>query len=250
MDRNKRSIALYEGRTEVERSELFAETFQRMAKHPETFRVIDQPKEEMLPVFGPGGELVLSIDRSASILFGTVSYGVQMLAYTRTEEGIRYWVPRRSRTKRSYPGMLDNCVGGALNTAETPLNCLIREASEEASLPEDYIRANAKPFGVVSYHMAMNGNGEEGHQPQVMYVYHIELTPDVVPTPSDGEVEKFELMTLEDVQRALKKGEFKTNCVATWLEYFISSGTLNADNEPDLHKISTHLHRRLDFPTG
>ena len=159
-----------------------------------------------------------------------------------------YWVPRRAKTKRSYPGMLDNCVGGALDTGETPLTCLLREASEEASLPEDYVRAHAKPYGVVSYHMATNGNGEEGHQPQVMYVYHIELTPDIVPMPSDGEFERFELMTLEEVQAALKNSEFKANCAMTWISYFISTGILNAENEPDLHAITTDLHRRLDFP--
>lgn len=248
LDRRERSITLFEGRTEGERSTLFSDTFQSMAKQAETSHFVDPPKGEMLPVFGPDRELVLSIDRSASILFDTVSYGVQMLAYTRTEHGVRYWVPRRSRTKRSYPGMLDNCVGGALNTGETPLTCLVREASEEASLPEEYVRANAKSFGVVSYHMATNGNGEEGHQPQVMYVYHIELAPDVVPTPSDGEVERFELLALEEVQTTLKNGEFKTNCAMTWLEYFISFGILNTENEPDLHRISTHLHRSLDFP--
>ena len=80
------------------------------------------------------------------------------------------------------------------------------------------------------------------------YVYHIELTPDIVPTPSDGEVEKFELMTLEEVQAALKNGEFKANCAMTWISYLIWSGIINAENEPDFHRITTHLHRRLDFP--
>ena len=122
----------------------------------------------MLPVFDSASEHVLDMDRSAAVAFGIVSYGVQMLAYVRTEGGVKFWVPRRAKTKRSYPGMLDNCVGGALNTGETPLLCLTREASEEASLPEDYVRKHAKPYGVVSYHMATNGNGEEGHQPQIM----------------------------------------------------------------------------------
>ena len=96
--------------------------------------------------------------------------------------------------------------------------------------------------------MATDGNGEEGHQPQIMYVYYIELGQDIVPKPSDGEVEKFEFMTLEEVQAALMNGEFKANCSLTWISYMIAQGIINAENEPDLHRITTHLHRRLDFP--
>lgn len=247
IDQNARTLTLSGGRDVDERSELFSETLQSMVKGTNVAN-LDKPKGELLPVFGPRSEHLLDMDRTAAVVFGIVSYGVQMLAYVRAEKCIKYWVPRRAKTKRSYPGMLDNCVGGALNTGETPLTCLMREACEEASLPEAYVRDNAKPFGVVSYHMATNGNGEEGHQPQVMYVYHIELTPDVVPTPSDGEVEKFELMTLEDVQAALRNSEFKTNCAATWISYLISLGVINAESEPNLQRITTHLHRRLDFP--
>ena len=35
--------------------------------------------------------------------------------------------------------MLDNCIGGALNSGETPLTCLVREAHEEAALPEELL---------------------------------------------------------------------------------------------------------------
>lgn len=230
-----------------ERTKLVLDTLVRMGQSAD-LRNVDKPRNELLPVFGPGSEHIFNIDRSAAVVFGIVTYGVQMLAYVRTEDGIRYWVPRRAKTKRSYPGMLDKCVGGALDSGETPLTCLAREANEEASLPEDYVRDNAKPYGVVSYHMATNGNGEEGHQPQIMYVYYIELPGDIIPTPSDGEVENFELMKLEEVQSALKNGEFKANCALTWISYMIAKGIINAENEPDLHKITTHLHRRMDFP--
>jgi 8-oxo-dGTP pyrophosphatase MutT (NUDIX family) len=145
--------------------------------------------------------------------------------------------------------MLDHCVGGALNSGETPMDCLVREAKEEASLPESYVRANAKSFGVVSYHMSHNANNEEGHQPQVMYTYSIELPSDMEPKPADGEVEKFELMTLDHVKAALANREFKANCVLTWISHLISQGIINAENERDLQRITTHLHRRLEFPS-
>lgn len=247
IDDQKRTLSLAECNDIDERTSLFSSTLKELHRSGASSK-LDAPMGEMLPIYGPGGKHILDIDRAAAILFGTVSYGLQMLAYTKTEQGLRYWVPRRAKNKRSYPGMLDNCVGGALNTGETPLTCLVREASEEASLPEEYVRQHAIPYGVVSYHMATDGNGEEGHQPQVMHVYHIELAPDLIPTPSDGEVEKFELMTLEAVQTALMDSEFKTNCAATWLSYLIATRVINAENEPNLYGIMSHLHRRLQFP--
>lgn len=206
-------------------------------------------RNEIIPLYGPEGDPVMHIDRAGSILFGTVMYGIQLLAYTSTSQGRRYWVPRRAKHLKGYPGKLDQCVGGALNSGETPVECLIREAKEEANLDESYVREHVRPFGVVSYHMATNANGEEGHQPQVMYTYSIELPPDMIPTPADGEAEKFELMNLEEVVEALANREFKANCVLTWISYLISQGIINAENEPYLQKITTHLHRKLDFPT-
>lgn len=247
VDEKDRVLTLSRGNSVEERTKLILDTLTSMSQSANLDNV-DRPKGEALPVFGPRSEHLFDMDRAAAVIFGIVTYGVQMLAYVRTHDGIKYWVPRRAKTKRSYPGMLDNCVGGALDSGETPLTCLAREASEEASLPEDYVEKNAKPYGVVSYHMATNGNGEKGHQPQIMYVYSIELPADLVPVPSDGEVEKFELMNLEEVQAALRNGEFKANCALTWISYMIAKGIITAENEPDLHKITTHLHRRMDFP--
>lgn len=243
-----RTLTLKQGSGLEERNAFFAETVKAVEKEGKV-RALRKLRGEMFPVYGLKGELVLSIDRAASCLFGTVAYGIQMLASTRTDDGLKFWVPRRAKTKKSYPGMLDNCVGGGMSTGEKPLDALVREAAEEASLPEDYVRKYARPYGTLSYHMDRDGNGEEGHQPQVQYVYHIELTPEIVPTPLDGEVEKFELMTLEEVQNALAQGAFKTNCAVTWISYLVITGAINAENEEDLYSISFHLHRRLDFPT-
>ena len=248
IDHEKRAVTLAKGVDVETRSKYFARTLDSIIRS-NSIQSMKELRGEIIPTIGPDGNAVMHIDRAGSTLFGTVMYGVQMLAYTNTEQGPRYWVPRRARSLRAYPGMLDHCVGGALNSGETPMDCLVREADEEASLPESYVRANAKSFGVVSYHMSHNANNEEGHQPQVMYTYSIELHPDMVPKPSDGEVEKFELMTLDHVKAALTNREFKANCVLTWISYFISQGIINAENEKDLQKIATHLHRRLEFPS-
>ena len=82
-----------------------------------------------------------------------------------------------------------------------------------------------------------------------MYTYIIELTPEILPELSDGEVETFEQITLEEVQEALANGEFKANCSVTWILYSIPTGVINTENEKIVHEMSTYLQRRLDYPT-
>ena len=73
---------------------------------------------------------------------GVMVFDVHMIAYTKTQDGLEYWVPRRSKTKMSYLGKFDNTVGGSLTSGEKTIDCMVRESAEEASLPESYSRAN------------------------------------------------------------------------------------------------------------
>lgn len=205
-------------------------------------------------MYGPGNELLFSVERSASCLLGVVTYGVHMTAYRRDEGasyGIKIWVPRRARTKQTCPGMLDNTVAGGMATGETPMECIVRECEEEASLPAALVRENVKAKGTVTYCYIREerAGGEAGLiQPECQYVFDLELPADVVCKPNDDEVECFNLWTVEQVKEALGKGEFKPNCAMVMLDFFVRWGILTKDNENDLEEIKSRLHRELEFP--
>lgn len=216
------------------------------------FRVLRGWRNELYPVYGPDGELLLDIERAASPLFGVVTYGVHMTAYVRAKDGIKVWVPRRAKNKQTYRGMLDNTVAGGISTGEVPFDCLVREASEEASLAEDLVRNGARAAGTVTYFYVRDerAGGETGLlQPECQYVYDLEVGEDVVPKPGDNEVEDFYLWTIGEVQRALANGEFKPNCALVLLDFFVRHGILTQSNEKDYIEIISRLHRRLEFPT-
>lgn len=205
----------------------------------------------MYPVYGPGNELLYSIERSASPLFGVVTYGVHMTAYTKVDGQLRIWVPRRSKTKQTYPGMLDNTVAGGMATGEDPLESVIREADEEASLPKELVKKTVKAQGTITYMYVREkrAGGEDGLiQPECQYVYDLELPEDVVCKPNDTEVECFYLWSVEEVKKHLEKGEFKPNCAMLMLDFFIRHGVLTEENEKDFGEIKRRLHRNLDFP--
>jgi 8-oxo-dGTP pyrophosphatase MutT (NUDIX family) len=216
------------------------------------FRVLDGWRSELYSIYGPGRELVLRMERSATPLFGVVTYGVHMTAFVREGHDMKIWVPKRAKTKQTYPGMMDNTVAGGLNTGEKPFNCLIREAQEEASLPEAVVRS-AKPCGTLTYFHVRDARagGETGLcQPECQYLYDLELSSDTIPTPSDNEAVDFQLLSVEEVQMAMGAGEFKLNCALVLLEFFVRHGILTAENEPDYIEIVARLHRRLEFPTA
>ncbi|KAI6247508.1 hypothetical protein HI914_04092 [Erysiphe necator] len=218
-----------------------------------TFKVLEGWRSELYPVYGPGNELLWNIERSASALFGIVTYGVHLTAYTRDDNsncGLKFWIPRRSATKQTYSGMLDNSVAGGIATGEEPLDCLVREAAEEAGLEENLVRNNAKAGGTITYTYLRDerAGGEVGLvQPECQFIYDLELPEGVIPKPTDGEVEKFFIWPLEEVQAALMNGEFKPNCALVLLDFFIRWKILTEENEPNYKEIKRLLHCELDL---
>ena len=239
--------------SKVDNSWIFNATLET-ARANDIFEVLKGWRNELYPIYGhqPQNRIGVSIERSGSPLFGIHTYGVHMTAYVNTQEGLKIWVPRRSRSKQTYGGFLDNSVAGGLATGEQPFDCLVRESSEEASLEEAVVRRYARPCGTVSYfHVRDEKAGGEGGlmQPECQYVYDLELPEAIQPRPNDTEVECFYLWSVDEVASALANGEFKPNCAVVLLDFFIRHGLLTAENEPNYVEIVSRLHRKLPFPT-
>ncbi|KUM64238.1 hypothetical protein ACN42_g2878 [Penicillium freii] len=213
--------------------------------------MLESWRDENFPVYGPEGEVLLEIERCASALFGIVTYGVQLLCYVRDKQDLRLWIGKRSARKQTYPGMLDSTAAGGLGAGKLPIEALICEAQEEASIPEEIVRMKVKPMNNLTYfHIRGDqAGGEAGlFQPEIEYTYELELDPSTIPKPRDSEVECFSLYTVDEVLYALKRGQFKPNSAIVIVEFLIQHGILNAENEPDYSEILSHLHRKLEFP--
>jgi 8-oxo-dGTP pyrophosphatase MutT (NUDIX family) len=255
LDEDERSLTLDGGSNEQERSKIVASTTKAMAATGH-FKVLDKWRDELYPVYGPKGVLLFNIERAATALFGVVTYGCHLTAYTKSKgsdgkEEVKLWVARRSANKQTYPGMLDNTVAGGIASGESPFESLVRECAEEAGLSEDIVRSGAKATGIVSYfHIRDHRAGGETRllQPEVQYVYDLELAEDVIPKPADDEVEGFELQTIPEIKKALRDGEFKPNCALVLLDFFVRHGFLSYEDDENYTEIVSRLHRKLEFP--
>jgi 8-oxo-dGTP pyrophosphatase MutT (NUDIX family) len=207
--------------------------------------------EEHFPIVGATFDI--GIERSAFSLFGTIGRGAHMTVYVRTEEGVKVWIPRRSATKSAYPGMLDQAVAGGVARGESPLECVIREAGEEAALPPDMVRKNVVAAGTVTWFNISDdrAGGEPGlMNPGILYVYDLQVGDDVVFGPVEGDIESFSLMAVDDVKECLRRGDFKPSCAMVMLDFLIRHGMITAENEKDYDAIVSRLHRRLPFRTS
>ena len=102
------------------------------------------------------------------------------------------------------------------------------ELAEEAGVPAE-LGERAAPASVVSYRgVAGEGKGERVTN-EVLFCYDIELPSSFVPRPVDGEVEGFELRTVDAVLADLVRGRFKPNVAVVTVDFLVRRGFLRPE---------------------
>lgn len=219
-------------------------------RRKKTFKVLEGWRDELYAVYNPTHTEYLFIERAAAALFGVITYGVHIVGYVPGPE-LKLWIPRRSYNKPTFPGMLDNTVAGGIGYPHGIMETVVKECAEEAGLSKEYVLSHIKPAGVISYNHQRENTVEleEGlFQPEVEYVYDLEMEPEVTPKVVDGEVESFELFTIDRVKQELNKGSFKYNTATITIDFFIRHGILTPEEEPDYLEIVQRSHRLLEYP--
>ena len=202
---------------------------------------ISHPTGESYPVWPRVGAKVYgTIDRSAVAWFGVAATGVHVNGFVRDGDRLKLWIARRSRTKPTFPGELDNFVAGGQPVGLSLFENVVKECGEEAGVPEE-LAAMARQVGEVSYVY----ENETGLKPDTMVCYDLELPLGFKPVPVDGEVESFELMDAEDVlQITADTTEFKFNCALVQIDFFLRHGVISP-GDPDHDALVASLHRHL-----
>ncbi|KAJ3031699.1 UNVERIFIED_CONTAM: hypothetical protein HDU68_001216 [Siphonaria sp. JEL0065] len=204
-------------------------------------------RSERYSVWDKEGNVALQVERSATGLFAIRVYGCHVNGYVTIPNGdnddiIKMWVARRSYTKPTYPGMLDNMVGGGLPHGMSPTQNVIKECFEEAGVV--ITSKNVRPVSVLTSFM----KGERGWVPDTEFIYDLKLDPSFVPVCQDGEVHGFELMSLAQVRVCLLKGEFMPESGLCVIDFMIRHGFIDPSIEPGYMEIASGLRRSLPFP--
>ncbi|KAF0143212.1 MAG: NTP pyrophosphohydrolase including oxidative damage repair enzyme [Rhodospirillaceae bacterium] len=187
-------------------------------------------RREMFPVVQRfGAPELLRLDRSAVPLFGVRAFGIHVNGFVRTAVGLHLWIGRRSRTKAVAPGKLDNLVAGGQPAGLSLMENLIKECAEEADISRT-LAETARPVGAITYCMENN----HGLKTDCMFCFDLDLPADFVPRNTDGEIESFVFMPVEDVLEIVKTtSEFKFNVNLVILDFAIRHGFMTPEREPD-----------------
>ena len=141
------------------------------------------------------GKPILEMERCITKFFGIKTYGVHVNCFFRNQDGqICLWIGRRSPTKETWPGLLDNCFAGrsflvnfrsfevinlgGYTAGLDIMEILVKEAAEEASIPEELCSV-AKFVGSLEFSRHAGGS----LQPEKEFIFDIELPADF----QDGE---------------------------------------------------------------
>lgn len=230
------SLNSYEGRSEA------VDTVLKSLRKQDSFGCLRGWRDEKYSVMERFCDPPLMwMERAATSLFGVKRYGVHVNAYTLSSGGeLRMWLARRSATKQTYPGLLDNMAAGGLAAGAGVKHTAVKECEEEACVPAALANM-AVPVSTVSY----TYEEEDGVFAECQFVFDLELPLDFRPTVGDGEVQEFYHLPITEVQQLLATDDFKPNSAMVVLDFLIRHSFIRPDSEPLYQDFVAGLHQQL-----
>ncbi|XP_034393721.1 thiamin pyrophosphokinase 2 [Cyclopterus lumpus] len=232
----RRSLDSYEKRSEA------VDAVLRTMRQEGSFTCLKGWRDEkysVMPTFSDPP--LMWMERAATSLFGVKRYGVHINGYTLGDGGeVRMWLARRSLTKQTFPGLLDNVAAGGIAAGVGIKHTLVKECEEEACIPA-VIAEKARPVTNVSY----TYEDEDGVFAESQFVFDLELPLEFKLRAGDGEVQDFYLLPIDTVKELLATDDFKPNCAMVVLDFLIRHSFIDPDTEPFYQEMVAGLHQTL-----
>jgi len=184
-----------------------------------------------------GEEPAFLMERAAVSFFGVRGYGVHVNGLVEKADGMYIWIARRTKDKPFWPGQLDQMVAGGQPAGIGRLDNVIKESAEEANIPKS-IASTAELVSTIHY----RGASSRGMNVDTLFNYDVFLPEDFVPENTDGEVDEFILMTLEEMAHLTDTTtEFKDNCNLVNIDLLLRRGLIN-ESHADYIEIRKKLY--------
>ncbi|SMG31743.1 NUDIX hydrolase [Paraburkholderia susongensis] len=165
------------------------------------------------------------IERAASRFFGTMTYAVHLNGVVEYAAGVpQLWIARRSDTKATDPGMLDNVVAGGIGWGFGIGETIVKECWEEAGIPAEIAeRAVAGRTAHVLQSLP------EGTQAEQIFIYDLALPADFAPRNQDGEVGEHRLARIDEVARWVEEGAMTVDASLATLDCLLRRRWIDED---------------------
>jgi 8-oxo-dGTP pyrophosphatase MutT (NUDIX family) len=160
------------------------------------------------------GHQYFRLERAAFRTFGFRSMATHINGYTASNT---LWLGRRSETKSTDPGKLDNIAAGGITADETPWVNARRELWEEAGVPEK-IAEDITPVGRIHMRRPITSRG---FHDELLYIYDLELADYFVPSNHDGEVSSFIEISLAEAAARILADEFTSDAALVTADFIL-----------------------------
>jgi len=160
------------------------------------------------------GHQYFRLERAAFRTFGFRSMATHINGYTKTNT---LWLGRRSETKTTDPGKLDNIAAGGITADETPWVSAKRELWEEAGVPAK-LADEIEPVGRIHMRRPIPGRG---FHDELLFIYDLELADNFVPTNHDGEVSGFIEISLAEAAARILADEFTSDAAFVTADFIL-----------------------------
>ena len=202
-------------------------------------------RDEPFPLLSPTTGRVLAVfERASARFWGTLTLGAHCNGWVAGADGRpqQMWIARRSPTKATDPGKLDNLIGGGVPYGQSPLQTLVREGFEEAGLSPQQM-AHATPGRVIE----LDRDIPEGRQFERLHVFDLQLPPDQQPANQDGEVAELHRWPMERVAQEAAGSGMTVDAALVTLDFLLRHGLL--ETEPGQNRLASALGALL-VPSG
>ncbi|ASM77084.1 NUDIX hydrolase [Vitreoscilla filiformis] len=208
-------------------------------------------REEPYPLLAESGTLLAVIERASARFWGALTFGAHCNGYVVGADGrpSHLWVARRSDTKPTDPGKLDNLIGCGVPHGQTPRQALIREAWEEAGLQ------SAQLTGLQAGRVLnIACDIREGWQHEWLYAYDLALPSGLLPVNQDGEVAEHRLWPIDQALAFAAEGRMTMDASLATLDFALRHALLPADEAAELAPrlaalcVTPEAARRFDPP--
>ncbi|APA87031.1 DUF4743 domain-containing protein [Paraburkholderia sprentiae WSM5005] len=171
------------------------------------------------------------IERAASRFFGTMTYAVHLNGVVECADGgapfggaPQLWIARRSHTKATDPGMLDNVVAGGIGWGFGIAETIVKECWEEAGIP-----AQVAASAVAGRTAHVLQSLPEGTQAEQVFIYDLALPADFAPRNQDGEVGEHRLARIDEVARWIEEGALTVDASLATLDCLLRRRWIDED---------------------
>lgn len=188
-----------------------------------------------------GQKPVMLIERAAVSFFGIRGYGVHINGLVKKGNQVFIWIARRSTDKPFWPGKLDQMVAGGQPAGISLMRNVIKESKEEADIPKQ-LAEKAELVSEIHYRGESSQTNKRGLNVDTLFNYDLWLPEDFIPNNTDGEVDEFELMPIQEMAKITDTtNEFKDNCNLVNIDLLIRLGVIN-QKHPDFEEITNQLY--------